>query len=181
MVIVLAPWMCHYDVMDLTPYVDSLRRDFLAAAEARGEEALAVGEELTAAFDSSVRLTLLKALSDAAEEITTDLVPGSVQVRLRGLDLRFVVIPPPPEPSPEGDDAGYGDESAPAEAGGETARITFRPSEGIKAQVEKVASREGLSVNAWLVRTVTAALRVGSRRTERRGPPGTRRYTGWAR
>ncbi|MEU5400163.1 hypothetical protein ABZ348_12835 [Streptomyces sp. NPDC005963] len=167
--------------MDLTPYVEGLRRDFLAAAKARGEETRAVGEELIAAFDSSVRLTLLQALSDAAEEITGDLVPGSVEVRLRGVDLRFVVIPPPTEPLLEDDETGYGDPSPPTESGGEPARITFRPSEGLKAQVEEAASLERLSVNAWLVRTVTAALRVGSRRPERRGPPVNKRYTGWAR
>ncbi|MFF2963926.1 hypothetical protein ACFVT1_34650 [Streptomyces sp. NPDC057963] len=167
--------------MDLTPYVDSLRRDFLAAAQARGEDALALGEELTSAFDSSVRLTLLKALSDAAEEITSDLVLGSVEVHLHGRGLSFVVAPQPLEPSLDDGGAGYGDESPPVETGGDPARINFRPSEGLKAQVEEAASRERLLVNAWLVRTVTVALRAGNRRAERRGPPGTRHFSGWSR
>ncbi|MFP3987286.1 hypothetical protein U9R90_07230 [Streptomyces sp. E11-3] len=165
--------------MDLTPYVDNLRHEFLAAAEARGEEALVVGEGLTAALDSSVRLTLLKALSDAADEITRDLVPGSVDVRLRGLDISFVVTPPP-EPSHD-DAAEYGDEAPPADAGGAPARINFRPPEGLKAQIEEAAGTERLSVNAWLVRTVTGALRADGRRAERRGPRGNRHYRGWVR
>ncbi|MGW2817890.1 hypothetical protein [Streptomyces sp. NPDC001415] len=166
--------------MDLTPYVESLRREFLAVAQARGEDALAVGKELTAAFDSSVRLTLLRALSDAAEEITGELVPGSVEVRLRGVGLSFVVISPPPGPSLD-DDAGYGDEGPPLEAGGDTARINFRPSEGLKARIQEAARQDRLSVNAWLVRTVTAALRANNWRAGRGEPPGNRRFSGWAR
>lgn len=94
--------------MDLMPYVENLRRELAVAAEAGGPDARALAERLTGALESAARLTLLEALSAAADEITSDLAPGSVEVRLRGGDPAFVVTPqpgPPPgaaEPRPRG-------------------------------------------------------------------------------
>src|SRR6187455_2408453 len=85
--------------MDLSPYVDGIRRELSVAAEAGGEDARALAERLTAPLESAVRLALLEALSAAADEITRDLAPGSVEVRLRGRDPDFVVTPPPAEPA----------------------------------------------------------------------------------
>ena len=81
--------------MDLNPYVETLRRDLATAASAGGEDARAVAERLAAPLESSVRLVLLDALSEAAAEITRDLAPGAVDVRLRGREPSFVVTPPP--------------------------------------------------------------------------------------
>ena len=81
--------------MDLTPYVTNLRAELAVAAEAGGEDARALAERLTAPLDSAVRLTLLEALSTAADEITRDLAPGSVELRLRGREPDFIVTPPP--------------------------------------------------------------------------------------
>ncbi|MFJ6696571.1 toxin-antitoxin system HicB family antitoxin [Streptomyces sp. NPDC091272] len=105
--------------MDLTPYVDTLRRELATAAEAGGDEARALAERLTAPLESAARLALLNVLSDAMGEVTRELAPGSVDVRLRGLDPSFVVTPAPggpefagrPEPGGQetrGDRAGSG-------------------------------------------------------------------------
>ena len=75
--------------MDLTPYVDNLRHELAVAAEAGGEDAKALADRLTAPLESAVRLTLLDALSAAAAEITRDLAPGSVDLRLRGTRTRI--------------------------------------------------------------------------------------------
>src|SRR5262245_48964502 len=80
--------------MDLTSYVDRLRRELAVAAEAGGEEARDLAERLTGPLDAATRLVLMEALSAAAAEITRDLAPGSVEVRLRGRDPDFVVTPP---------------------------------------------------------------------------------------
>jgi hypothetical protein len=165
--------------MDLTNYVDTLRQEFLAAAEANGAEALALAERLVAPLDSSVRLILLHALSNAADEIARDLVPGSVELRLRGLDPTFVVTAPQAESA----DMGEAESSAgqlPIEDDGAPARINFRPSEQLKARIEEAAGQAGLSVNAWLVRTVTASLGA-ERRSERRAPQGGQHHSGWVR
>src|SRR5918995_7255147 len=85
--------------MNLSLYVENIHRQLEAAAEAGGEEARALAERLLAPLDSAIRLALQDVLSAAAEEITTELAPGSVELRLRGRDPEFVVTPPPAEPS----------------------------------------------------------------------------------
>ncbi|SFL55634.1 toxin-antitoxin system HicB family antitoxin [Streptomyces pini] len=172
--------------MDLTPYVDTLRRELAVAAEAGGGEARELAERLTTPLESAARLTMLNVLSAAMDEITRDLAPGSVDVRLRGLDPEFVVTPPadgtptessapveplaPPAPAP-----------ADGEEGG-TARVNLRLPAHLKARAEEAASREGLSVNAWLVRAVSAAVDGGHRpRPVERTQTIGQSYTGWVR
>ncbi|MBT2472870.1 hypothetical protein J7E97_34735 [Streptomyces sp. ISL-66] len=172
--------------MDLTPYVANLRRELAVAAEAGGDEARALAERLTAPLESATRLTLLNVLSAAMGEITRDLAPGSVDVRLRGLDPEFVVaLPqhedrtepldapaPAPAPAPFPADA---DESG-------TARVNLRLPAHLKTRAEEAAGAEGLSVNAWLVRVVSAAVDTGGAAAPR--TPGKARavgqsFTGW--
>ncbi len=171
--------------MDLSLYVESLQRQLAVAAEAGGEEAQAVATRLAAPLDSAIRLTVQDALTAAAEEITVELAPGAVEVRLRGREVEFVVTQPPAEPSAGeggGDDSGgllppvEGDE-------GSMARINLRLPDHLKARVEQAAGRDGLSVNAWLVRAAAAALdRAGpDRRRAPSSPRGSQHYTGWAR
>jgi hypothetical protein len=169
--------------MDLTPYVESLRRDLAAAAEAGGEDARALAERLTGPLESAVRLALLDALSAAAQEITRDLAPGSVDLRLRGREPSFAVTPPPPEPSFEEPAA---TEAPPAADGddGAMARINLRLSESLKARIEQAAGQAGLSTNAWLVRAAAIALGgsdAPGRPADRRSPRGSQRQTGWVR
>ena len=102
----MMPLWCHTGaIMDLTPYVENLRRDLAVAAEAGGEDARALAERLTAPLESAIRLTLLDALSAAADEITRELAPGSVELRLRAGEPDFVVTPAPAdepvEPAPD--------------------------------------------------------------------------------
>ncbi|MBM7170481.1 toxin-antitoxin system HicB family antitoxin [Streptomyces sp. G44] len=179
--------------MNLTQYVDQLRKELAVAAGAGGEETRAVAERLTAPLESAARLILLNALSAAAEEITSDLTPGSVDVRLRGLDPEFVVTPPP-WAEPSGTEAEYAapvaQPPAPLAAeipdDGGTARINLRLPAHVKARAEEAASREGLSVNAWLVRAVSGALDrpgggpgVTAARRDARGLGGG--FSGWVR
>ena len=171
--------------MDLTPYVSNLRQELAVAADAGGDDARALAERLTAPLESAVRLVLLDALSAAAAEITRDLAPGSVDLRLRGREPSFVVTPPPAEqpfdePSPPAADV---PPATPEGEEGATARISFRLTEYLKGRIEEAAAQAGLSVNAWLVRAASAALEAGDRDRgpTRRAPLGGQRYTGWVR
>ncbi|MFJ8002040.1 hypothetical protein ACIQ7D_33870 [Streptomyces sp. NPDC096310] len=173
--------------MDLTPYVDSLRRELAVAAEAGGGEARELAERLTAPLESATRLTMLNVLSAAMDEITRDLAPGSVYVRLRGLDPDFVVTPPPTDGggAPAEPAAPVEPLRAPAPADGDeggTARVNLRLPAHLKARAEEAASREGLSVNAWLVRAVSAAVDGGPRpRTPEKTRTIGQSFTGWVR
>jgi hypothetical protein len=85
--------------MDLQPYVDAVRHELSRAAAAGGSDAEALADRLTAPLESSLRLALLEALSEAAEQITRELAPGSVEVRLRGRNPEFTVDPGAGEPA----------------------------------------------------------------------------------
>ncbi|MFJ9694154.1 YlcI/YnfO family protein [Kitasatospora sp. NPDC101183] len=195
--------------MDLTPYVENLRNELAVAAAAGGDEARALADRLTLPLESAARLTLLNALSAAMGEVTRDLAPGSVDVRLRGTDPEFVVTPPP---GAEGFRSFHGEGSpvvppvvppvadavpsappvvppaAPESDETGTARINLRLPAGLKARAEEAATQEGLSLNAWLVRAVAGAL-DGGRPAARpasalgtvRTPPnlGGQAFTGW--
>ena len=174
--------------MDLRPYVENLRNEFAVAAEGADPEGRALAERLFTQLESATRLTLLDALSDAADEITRDLAPGSVHVRLRGREPSFVVTvasppsedidesvgppaPPAPVAMPDGDEGG-------------TSRINLRLPDHLKASIEEAAGRAGLSVNAWLVRAAAGAVEAGD--PERRPPrrvelKSGQHFTGWAR
>lgn len=177
--------------MDLSSYVSNLGREFAALAETGGEEARALVERLSGSLESAIRMTLLDALSAAADEITRDLAPGSVELRLRGRDPSFVVTSPPAEPLKlAAEDAAATVEGAPNSdrllaEDGPAARINVRLPEQLKAAIEEAAAKEGRSVNAWLVRAAAGAL-PGSERDERLEPRGSgkrsrQHFTGWVR
>jgi hypothetical protein len=177
---------CHHGAMDLRQYIDNIHSQLAVAAEAGGDEARALAERLVAPLDAAIRLTLQDVLAAAAEEITCELAPGSVELRLRGRDPEFVVTPPPVDTPvddlPEGDR--YREPSGSVEADeGAMSRINLRMPDQLKARIEQAAGSEGLSVNSWLVRAAGAALERTDpgRKRERRSPKSAQRYTGWAR
>lgn len=188
--------------MHLNPYVENVRRELAAVAESGGDEVRDLAARLTSPLEAAIRLTLLQALSDAAAEITRELAPGSVDVRLRGADPEFVVAAPPAgavraEP---GEEAGPGPVTVSSlvgvrlpegdgDEGGEggMVRINLRLPAHLKNRVEAAADGLGVSVNAWLVRAAAAALENEERMPRPPSPTArTRRgiggsYTGWAR
>ena len=171
--------------MELSPYLETLQRELHAAAAPGGPEVTRTAEQLSGALDSAARLCLLEALSDAAAEITSKLGTASVEVRLRGRDADFSVTRlTEPTDTPEGPFGPPGPPPAPPTPpdAGDVSRLTLRLPEPLKAQVEQAAAAEGISVNAWLVRAIAAAV-TGGRPTS--PPPGSRgslgrRFTGFA-
>lgn len=166
--------------MDLTPYLESLRSDLAAAAAPAGESASRTAELLSSSLEASLRLALLEALSDAADEITGELNrsgnPATVEVRMRARQAELVVnetpaAPPEPPPTPQAD-------------AGDVARITLRLPEPLKESVEGAASSESISVNAWLVRAINAAVHGAPLPPSSSAPPGRARFgkrvTGYA-
>lgn len=171
----VSPW-CHSGVTDITPHVSELQRQ-LAVAGSTGDDAVqAAAERLAASLEAAARLTILDALADAAGEITSELAPGSVDVRLRGRDVDFVVTLAEPAggaeapreraPQPPADD----DDAA-------TSRTTLRIPDALKARAERAATAEGVSLNSWLVRAIAAALEPAEPARQTRATS----LTGWMR
>ena len=156
--------------MDLTPYIEGLQRDLTANAAPGGPDVVRAAELLTNSMDASARLCLLEALSEAAAEITAKLGGTTVDVRLRGREADLTVTEAAADMGPVN--------PMPATDTGDLARITLRLPEQLKEQAERAAGLEGVSVNAWLVRAVAAALTPG--RTNQPVVRTGRRLTGFA-
>jgi hypothetical protein len=179
--------------MQIDTYIQSVRSQLELAAEAGGEDARDLARRLIAPLESAIRLSVQDALAAAAEEITLELAPGSVELRLRGREPEFVVsLPPAAGGGDVGDDqvvpsaswrargsgSGDGEEDDAA-----VSRINLRLPDRLKTRIEEAAAGEGLSINAWLVRTAATAVDRQNpvRRGEARTPHGAQRYTGWTR
>ncbi len=147
--------------MDLTPFVDQLRRDLVAAADTGTDVVRTAAGHLAAALDPSARIVLLDAMVSAADELTngSDVV---VDVRLRGREVEFALqhaalpapepMPPPGPPPPP---------APPADGEEGTARVSLRLPETLKARAEEAAAMDGISLNTWLVRAAVIALDGG--------------------
>jgi hypothetical protein len=154
--------------MDLSPYVEALRRDVAGAAAVGGVDVARAAELVADALGPALRLVLLDLLADAASDVTAALAGPVVDVRLRGREPELVVTFPQQSEAvatPAAEDEG-------------TSRLTLRLPETLKARAEQAAAGEGMSVNSWLVRAVTRALTDPTPPAWSAGP---RRITGMRR
>jgi len=169
--------------MELTPYLERLRADLVQSAAAGDEQVRAGAERLTAALEPALRLSAMEMLSEAAAEITSSMRSGSVETRLAGREIDFVVDQPAAEPGPASGPASP-DDDAPDE--GELARITVRLPESIKARAEELAAKAGGSLNTWIVNALRNATRDSNTYTfdidlsrVGKGADKSRRMSGW--
>jgi hypothetical protein len=164
--------------MELSEFVGKLRGELASLTRFAGEDVARAAELLTEALDSSVRLVLLDVLSAAAKDITARLDDAVVEVRLAEGEPTFVVLTAPTEA--EFEPSAAASAASDQEAG--TARLTLRLADSVKTRIEAAASRDGVSVNTWLVRAAGRALdnpARGGQATGRFGPG--QRITGYAK
>lgn len=174
--------------MDLTPYVQRLRDDLLSAASLGDENTKRAAALLTTALEPAARLAMMSAMSDLAAEVTGALGDTTVDIRLDGSQLRISV-----DHHEVADESGTGwsapDEAAREDDGGEFAgedlgravrdaseelsRTTLRLVNNLKAQAEQAASAQGVSLNTYIQRAVSDAVRAASGRARRHGGPHT--------
>ena len=149
--------------MQVEGHVQALRED-LARVAAVGDESTARAAELLAlALEASFARRLQDALAEAALELSGRLEEGSVEVRVAGPETELVFVPDVPAETADAGDA-------------LDARITLRLSESLKARVDAAAAASGVSVNTWLVQSLTRLL--APRPT---GGAGRHRLTGYGR
>jgi hypothetical protein len=149
--------------MQMAPFVESVQQDLAAVAAVSDPQAAEFVQRISAALESSFRLRLLEAVTAVAHELTSQLPGGHVEVRLAGQDPSLVYVEETPAPGPS-----VGAEDA------FSARITLRLPETLKASIEFAASRDGASVNAWIVQALARSI-------DPRPHRGPKRLTGFAR
>jgi hypothetical protein len=130
--------------MKMSLVVDGLRSDVIAVGELGDETVADVAERIADVLGRSVPGRVLDLLSDAAAELTATLPDGRVDIRVAGddVDMSYVEDDLGPAAAPTGE----GDE--------QSARISLRLSEGLKARLEASAAADGVSVNTFIVRTL---------------------------
>lgn len=156
--------------MDLSPYLETVRQGVSSAAALGDDTTRQVADRLGTAVEASTRLALIRALSDAASQVSAEVAPTSVELRMTGTDPELVVVVPAaptaeptlllPDHAAAGDDVPEaGEPLDPLDAGEEpVARISLRLPASVKAKVDEKADRDGISTNAWLLRAVMDAL-----------------------
>ena len=133
--------------MHLEVHIQAIQQD-LATTAGLGDEASAeAARRLSEALASTLHLRLLDLLGEAAAEIGSQLSSGRVEVRLAGRDPELVVVM---DETPDAPQLVPGDEFK--------GRITLRLPEKLKAAIEASAEQEGISTNAWLVRTIAHSI-----------------------
>ncbi|QDP94535.1 hypothetical protein FOE78_00145 [Microlunatus elymi] len=156
--------------MDISKHVDTVRSGIVDAAALADENTQEVARRLGTAVGSSARLALLDAISDATTEISAELAPGSVELRVVDGNPNFTVhVPQSAEPTlilpdqpaaqqqereaePEAEITDEPDEDEPM------VRVSLRLPASVKNKVDEAADSEGISTNAWLVRAIQNAL-----------------------
>lgn len=157
--------------MDISKHVETMRGGITNAASLADEGTQDVARRLGTAVDSSARLALLGAISEAAGEISAELAPGSVEVRVVEGNPNFAVHLPQPTGQPrllvpEQQEDEAEDEAEETDEDQPMVRVSLRLPASVKRRVDVAADDDGISTNAWLVKTIQNAL--SSSRLDRR-------------
>jgi predicted DNA binding CopG/RHH family protein len=129
--------------MNITIVIDSLKDDLAGTAEIGDERVAAIARRLADSLGASLRMRLQEVLAQAALEISAKLPSGHVEVRLAGQEPELVYVEEAAEPGAAAEEL--------------SARITLRLPDSLKTTIEAAASRDGVSVNTWIVRAITRA------------------------
>jgi len=151
--------------MHIDGYVQAVHEDLAQVAALGDESTVRAGELLAVALEAALGRRMLQALAEAALEVSAQLPEGRVEVRIAGGDPELVYVGDAPAPPAESVDEGA------------DARITLRLSERLKSRLEDAAAAGGVSLNTWLVQTLTRALEP---QPSTRGHGG-RRLSGYGR
>jgi HicB family len=136
--------------MQLDHHIQAIREDLASTARLGDEATAEAAQRLSDALGATLHLRLFDLLGEAAAEIGGQLGTGRVEVRLAGRDPELVVVM---EDAADAVTVALGEELS--------GRITLRLPETLKAKVEAAAAQEGVSTNAWLVRSIARMLESG--------------------
>jgi hypothetical protein len=141
--------------MKMSLAVDGLLSDVTAVGDLGDAQVAEVAERIAAVLARSLPSRILDLVSEVSGEVSRELPQGRIDIHVGGDDIELVYVDDDPA-TPQSD----------AEL---TARITLRLSEQLKARVEESASRQGLSVNGWVLRAIERGASVSTQSNGRAG------------
>jgi hypothetical protein len=132
--------------MLISELLDGIREDFIALGQLGGPDTATIAERLSAAIEPSLRTHFLEALNNVVQEFNLqDSV--ALTLNLEGNQIRMSRVV-----------AVDGDVAAPTPSD-YSARIALRLSDGLKEEIEHLATDVGSSMNSWIVRTLERSVR----------------------
>jgi hypothetical protein len=140
--------------MLISELLDGIREDFTALGQLGGPDTALIAERLGAAIEPSLRTHFLEAMNNVVQEfnlqdsvaLTLNLEGDQIRIG-RAVAVDDTIAPPPPPPPPP----------VPSDY---SARIALRLSDGLKEDIEHLATDVGSSVNSWIVRTLERSVRT---------------------
>jgi hypothetical protein len=132
--------------MLISELLQGIREDFNALGQLGGTETASITERLSAAIEPSLRTHFLEAMNLVVQEfnlqdsvaLTLNLEGDQIRMSRAAVATEHATAPTPSDLS---------------------ARIALRLSDGLKEDIEHLATDVGSSVNSWIVRTLERSVR----------------------
>ena len=144
--------------MKMSKFIDLLSNDLKALGKLGGPELDSAVSRLIPTLEPVLRTRLLEALSEIADELSQQFPGAHLEVRVQGDEIDLVHI----------EDGSIVREN-PADL---NARITLRLPEDLKSRIESAATKEGISLNSWLLKTSdrgSFSVSIGKRQLKGKG------------
>ena len=154
--------------MQIDGHIQALREDLVRMAALGDDSTTRAAELLSVALEASVARRLQDVLAEAALELNAQLDAAHVEVRIAGRDPELVLVREDGS-IPEAVDEAF------------SARITLRLPESLKQRIETAATREGASVNTWLVQALQRLVESSRPSSGGREYGSRNRLTGYGR
>lgn len=124
--------------MKMSLFIDRLTGDLQALGQLGGSDTQSAVTRLLPTLEPVLRTRLLEALSEVASDLSADL-PGQIfEARVNGDEVSLI---------------SQAEDVPGREVPGDlSARITLRLPEDLKSRIEKAATRDGVSLNTWLLK-----------------------------
>lgn len=124
--------------MKMSKFTDLLSADLKALGQLGGPDLESAVSRLIPTLAPVLRTRLLEALTEVAGELKEQIPGAHIQARLDGDEVELIYLQ---------------DESTSREIPSElNARITLRLPEDLKSRIETAATKEGISLNSWLLK-----------------------------
>jgi HicB family len=124
--------------MKLSTFTDQFFLDLQALGKLGGPDLDSAVSRLIPTLEPVLRTRLMEVMATLANEVKDQLPSGRLEARINGEEVELVYLQ---------------NESVSREIPSElNARITLRLPEDLKSRIEKAATKEGISLNSWLLK-----------------------------